>query len=385
MLSTRKITFKDTPVKEEDDVIFAESSPTPERPKRAPPKTRAPPLASKRARTTKASLKKSNTPEALREQRIANMKIKYGVGPVEEALALVPEEFQVTADQLGAGADKDSIIGVINFGVRRAMIRQLWIPPTQRSLMAMLMVPSTVPNDDMAVYETYTGKSYLHIGQKWRKKVDALAVDVLGALTEFTKDKDLEILLEDHAVFQSKYEIPAEELMPIWKFALPVVENGVVAPIGFGISGVNEIWYSFIRGVTTVYLRRRMAAMWKTGGNITKNSGIQLLQSADLKKFTTEYWQAYPNTPYLPPLPSKMPTSSKDWSGFNINCEKLVTIVEEVAQDNFKILSQGAVANRVIPRIEDADLFDEEEGENLAEEIDLTSLSTEDEGIPQCK
>ena len=125
MLCTYKIIFKNTPVKEEDDVIFTDSSPTPNRPKRAPSKARGPLVASKRARTTKALPKKGNTPQALREQQIANMKTKYGIGAVEEALALIPEEFQVIVGQLGAGVDRDSIIDVINFRVHQAIIRQL--------------------------------------------------------------------------------------------------------------------------------------------------------------------------------------------------------------------------------------------------------------------
>ena len=177
-------------------------------------------------------------------------------------------------------------------------------------------------------------------------------------------DEEIEAILKDHDSFAARHELSSEEVASFWRFAVPVVANGVIAPMGFGLGGREGIWHRYIMKVTMVYLRRNIYLLFKTGGNVNLIASLAIIQDNEFKKLNKDYFVR--KLEVFPPLSKALSSMTmKDWAVFNNRCERLISVVDEVHESVNNLEAPNLIeAKTAVEKLQEAELFDENEIED---------------------
>ena len=199
--------------------------------KKEPDLPSPPPIKKRATKAKKDKLDNSNT----RETRIEDLRKKYAHGVAELGISLVPDDMKEVADAVPN--ERDALRGLINFTFKRIMVRMLWIEPDVRAVIVRILLPRQVPQSDYHTYEVYCSKTYSHQSMKWRKLADEMAGEILKQLKDNVGDDDkLEDILTSHENFTEKFHLQNEDVVAMWKFAVPIVAAGIITG---SISGMS--------------------------------------------------------------------------------------------------------------------------------------------------
>lgn len=337
------------------------------------------PPPSKKGR--KKEPKKAATTVGHRDGRNQEMRNIYGPALYNPLLAMVGEEIIEIVDAFPDGVSPESVKGVVSFTLKRLMLKHLWLTPKEREILVRIVVPYHWTN--FKELELYMTKLYSRITGAWREQVDQLAATILSAFKDQASLSDIKIgqVLLTRDAFSGIYDLPSETVLSVWRPLLVAAATSVFVPS----AGPSDIWYSYIEGVTMIYLRRRIDLIWQTGGAVAATAGLGLLQNEEFRKYAASHFDSSLD-PLVPPLPKGLPSTQAEWAKYSPKMVDLDELIKEVGVgSDGRDLPTNHATKKVLEMLEVMEDPEFDGAEEEIEQIDIAECSTEMETVAGCK